>query len=165
MIAVFILTVSIGGPLTIITKGLTAAFFARDQITAFYLAQEAVEHIRNRRDTNSIQGAYWLDGLDPECTSVDLSGFSIPCRVDVRQLPPDDVVVCPGGCSPLLYDTTLNFYTYIVGDTSESAFTREIRMAQVVVDDEYTISVDVTWRTGRLTRTFTVKEHIFNWQQ
>ena len=42
LIAVLILTTAIAGPLTIASKGLTATLVAKDQISAFYLAQDAV---------------------------------------------------------------------------------------------------------------------------
>ena len=49
LVAISILLLSISAPLTIASKGLASSFFARDQITAFYLAQDAVEYIRDRK--------------------------------------------------------------------------------------------------------------------
>lgn len=163
MIAIFILTMSISGALTIVTKGLSSAFFYRDQITAFYLAQGAIEHVRNRRDTNAIRGNPWLTDLDPQCTS------GTPCRIDVRRLPPNDIVDCGGPCPALLYDGASGFYTYLTGDTTR--FVREVRICDVntcivpVIDDEVIVTVDISWQTGLFSRSFTVKEHMFNWAQ
>lgn len=50
LVAVAILMISIAGPLTIAQKGLMAALYARDQVTASFLAQELMENIKNTRD-------------------------------------------------------------------------------------------------------------------
>ena len=72
LIAIAVLLLAIIGPFTIATKGLIAANFARDQVTAFYLAQEAAELIRSKRDNNALSGDTWTDGLtkcfNKECT-------------------------------------------------------------------------------------------------
>lgn len=159
MVAVVILSVALVGPLTIITKGLNSAFFSRDQITAFYLAQEAVEYVRNRRDQNTIQGLTWLDGLEPVCTGVN------PCLIDVTgdyTLPtPTDIVECATGTCPIMrYDG--NFYNYDSGGVA-TPFTREVRLTSVSVV-EYIVSVNISWRTGTFARSFFVKEYMFNWQ-
>ena len=48
--AITILMVSIVGPLTIASKGLVAAVGSRDQVIASYIAQDALEYIKNMRD-------------------------------------------------------------------------------------------------------------------
>jgi len=152
MIAIFILTVSIGGPFSIITKGLRAAFFARDQITASYLAQEAVEYIRNERDENTLSTRVWLFGLD-DCRS------SNGCDIDIQS---DTIIPCP--CPPLVYDESSGFYNHDPG--TGAAFIRNVRLGDVSgTTDEVTVTVDISWSTGPLTHSFSVKEHIFNWQQ
>ena len=157
MIAVFILTVSIGGPLTIVTKGLTAAFFARDQITAFYLAQEALEYIRNERDENTLSTRVWLFGLD-DCRTPN------GCDVEVQNNT-NTTILCP--CPPLLYDGDSGFYDHDPGTPGIGpAFTRVIRIGDVPgTIDEVTVAVDISWSTGPLSRSFRVKEHLLNWQQ
>ena len=49
-VAITILMFAVVGPLTIVSKALNASYDSRDQITAFYLAQDAIEYIRNVRD-------------------------------------------------------------------------------------------------------------------
>lgn len=56
IVAVAILSLAITGPMVIAEKGIDTSIYARDQVTAFYLAQEAVEYVRNIRDTNRING-------------------------------------------------------------------------------------------------------------
>ena len=54
LIAVFVLSLAITGPFMIAQKGLQAGLISKDQITAFYLAQDAIEYIRYARDTNCL---------------------------------------------------------------------------------------------------------------
>lgn len=70
LVAIAILIVAITGPLAIVAQALRASYFSRDQITAYYLAQEAVEYIRNTRDAlgagQGSNGADWLSTLVDE---------------------------------------------------------------------------------------------------
>lgn len=50
LIAVTLLSIAIVGPLVTASRALLAAYIARDQLTASYLAQEGVEYIRIMRD-------------------------------------------------------------------------------------------------------------------
>ncbi len=50
LVAVTILMISIAGPLTIANKSLMAAIYAKDQVTASFLAQDLMEDIKNQRD-------------------------------------------------------------------------------------------------------------------
>jgi prepilin-type N-terminal cleavage/methylation domain-containing protein len=50
LVAILILLAVITGPLAFIQSGLRASFVARDQIVAFYLAQDAMEAIKNILD-------------------------------------------------------------------------------------------------------------------
>ncbi|MCR4286009.1 MAG: prepilin-type N-terminal cleavage/methylation domain-containing protein [Candidatus Kaiserbacteria bacterium] len=54
LVAISILLVIIVGPMTIAQKGIQNAFFAREQLTAVFLAQEAIEGVRELRDNDAI---------------------------------------------------------------------------------------------------------------
>jgi prepilin-type N-terminal cleavage/methylation domain-containing protein len=47
LVAIFILVLATTGPLSFAQSGLRASFVARDQVVAFYLAQDAIETIKN----------------------------------------------------------------------------------------------------------------------
>lgn len=77
LVAVVLLTAAITGPMSIASKGLTASIVAKDQITAFFLAQDAVEYARFIRENNKLcinmnqanpgscpSATTWLAGLD-----------------------------------------------------------------------------------------------------
>lgn len=63
LVAISILLVVIIGPMTIAQKGIQNAYFARDQLTAVFLAQEAIEAVREIRDDTAL-GVY-DDLVDP----------------------------------------------------------------------------------------------------
>ncbi len=70
LIAVAILMIAIVGPLTIAHRGLIAAITAREQITANYLAQDAMEYLKNIRDGALIEEDvaagefWWIEGVN-----------------------------------------------------------------------------------------------------
>ncbi|MDE1874962.1 MAG: type II secretion system protein [Patescibacteria group bacterium] len=165
MVAISILSLAVTGPLIIAQKGIDSAIYAKDQITAEYLAQEAVEYIRNARDTNRIQGNSWLSGLS-SCLVV--SG-SEQCTIDARY--PDftsggAVTSCPGGtCPAISFDSSSGLYGYAAGGTwSPTKFTRSVSIDNRASAKEAAISVTISWNTGLFLpiRTFTVREYIFD---
>lgn len=153
LVAISILLLSISAPLTIASRGLAASFVARDQITAFYLAQDAIEFIRNTRDNNFLSDANWLNGFS------DLIGA--PFTVDTID---GDMTPCPlGVCQALNYNDSNGFYSYGSGDPS--IFTRSVSI-QTTDDntDEIIVSVTISWSTKTFDRTFSVKENLLDWQ-
>jgi prepilin-type N-terminal cleavage/methylation domain-containing protein len=182
MVAISILSLAVTAPLLIAQKGIGAAIYSRDQITAFYLAQEAVEYVRNVRDTNRITGQWWLAQFS-SCQPYNEA--NAPCsvingdyKIDAKFLDfttsngagvSDDVVnanaisTCTGACPVLKYDATNNLYTYSEG--SDTQFTRTINISNISGDGkEAILSVTIAWNTDLFSpqRTFTIKEYLFN---
>ncbi|OGC80692.1 hypothetical protein A2943_02245 [Candidatus Adlerbacteria bacterium RIFCSPLOWO2_01_FULL_51_16] len=183
LVAVLLLTTAIVGPITIASKGLTASVVAKDQITAFFLAQDAVENVRFIRESNRLGGYAWLAGLDGSpngglttgdatCQSnnccVDSNG-SRSCYMDSRL---GTVASCAGTCStPLRYDAT-NGYFLTTGGGSPTAqnFRRTVKIINNPggsTPNEATVIVTVTWNyniASGITRSVEVRETLFNWQ-
>ncbi len=155
LIAISVLLISIAGPLTVASRSLVASRYSRDQIVAFYLSQEAVELIRNKRDNNAISGSMWTTDLS-SCFS------SNGCKVDATD---GSFSICTsGGCPVLNKHKTTGFYSYSNGSNWDpSIFTRTINIEQIN-PDEIKISVDISWNTGAITKNFTIDENLFNWQ-
>lgn len=78
IVAVTILMISIVGPLSLASKGIVYADYVKDEITAFNLAQEAMETIRSIRDENvgNLSTSEWLKDID-KCVSPNI------CRLDI----------------------------------------------------------------------------------
>lgn len=155
LVAIAVLTISIIGPFTIASKGMTSAIFARDQITAFYLAQESVEYIRNIRDENNLNDNNWLTGLD-NCIGNNI------CTIDINEDNINNIIkkCISDSCPVLKYDENTNFYNYSTGNNSP--FTRKTNI-KVINNKEVAITTTLSWSTGKLSKTFKVKEHIFDW--
>lgn len=151
LIAISILVISIAGPITIASKGLSSAMFARDQVTAFYLAQEAIEFIRNKRDENNIKNSNWLAGFET-C----LNGTS--CIIDAKN---GKINNCPDDICPVIkYDKNTGFYDYS-NNGKDSMFTRKI-MLTTIDSKEIKVEVALSWMTGINQKTFIVKEYMFD---
>jgi hypothetical protein len=175
MVAISVLSLAVTAPMIIAQKGIASAVYARDQITAFYLAQEAVEYIRNIRDTNRIQSAPggWLSSLTP---CID-DGAGQRCYIDARY--PDftnvnavttcTTTVVNGAltCANRLSLDSLNLYGYGSGlGWKPSIFTRTVYLDRRASAKEAQLSVNVTWSTNLFGpnnyRSFTIKEYIMN---
>lgn len=151
-VAITILVTAVVGPLTLAQKGLTSALVARDQLMASFLAQEGIEYIRQQRDTNSLQGLGWLDGLSA-CVGQT-------CMIDAAADPAP--VACSGACLPLRYDESTHFYGYDTND-SLSPYTRTLRVDSLSAT-EARITSTVSWQSGIFTRQVSFSEVILDWQ-
>lgn len=133
---------------------ITASAEKRDEVTAFFLAQEAIEIVRNVRDNNTLQGApSWLSGLSA-CTSGGV------CRID-----PTDLVTpassCVGTC-PIFRVNSAGIYQYSSGENT--VFSRDVTINEIVTDREAIITVTVYWTSRGGQKNFTITDHLFNWQ-
>jgi prepilin-type N-terminal cleavage/methylation domain-containing protein len=173
MIAVTLLAVAIVAPMTLTSQSLASAYYARDQITAFYLAQEALEGVRNVRDNNILYNSQVASGSAVNLLSGLPSFSGQTFTIDVRQNPPT-MTLCstyglPGGvCTPLTTDDTLYGY----GLAKTTIYTRSLTACYVqsggacngTVSDEVKITATVSWRTGSIqARTVSLSENLYRW--
>ncbi|MBP9771848.1 MAG: hypothetical protein KBD16_02915 [Candidatus Pacebacteria bacterium] len=153
-VAITVLLMAVAAPLTLGSQGLTASRIARDQVTGTYLIQEAIEYVRNARDTNILEGDDWLEGVS-DCVDAE-------CTIDI---PDNEITVCGKECPPLEYNDSLGLYGYGDGsDWEETKFTRSVTLGEFVSATEAQIVVTVSWQDGLVARTIEVDESILNWQ-
>lgn len=152
LVAISVLLISLTGPLSIAVQSLNSAYYARDQITAFYLAQEAVEYVRAVRDQNYLNGNPWLTNLS-DC--VDAT-----CTVNFPDFTHE---LCSNGvCTPVLRNTTTGLFGDNVGD--RTAYTRSVTLESIPgTADEVTIEVNVSWKSSGINRQFKITEQLLNW--
>lgn len=165
LVAISILLVALAGPMTIAARGIFAAGVARDQITAYFLAQEAMEYVRAVRDGNGLaslntspQNPAWLTGLS--------SCQNAYCSVDAKAA---TITACGSShsdCSYLKLDTSVadNPFYVVDGSYPASAFKRSVYLEQVVADQEEKVTVTVSWATGGLSKSVTLVGHLNNWE-
>lgn len=152
LVAIFILTLSITGPLFIAQQSFTSAATARDRTTASFLAQEGIEYVRSVRDHNYLSQADWMRYLT--------SCFSGSCTVDssVEEYPA--IAACSGEC-PLIKQADTGFFGYERGE--ETRFKRTIAIESVQDATEVLVRVTVEWTQRGVSRSFVVEEYLFNW--
>lgn len=165
IVAIAILSIAIVAPMTLAQRGLNGAMYARDQVTAFYLAQEAVEFIRNTRDNNNFEGRsggnLWLSGLD----GVSSCKEPMVCGVDVTSTS-NNFLDCNAekinNCS-LTFDSSSG--TYGSGPGAGTVYTRTFQVKPFAVDPPHAVDlmVTVTWKSGRISKELKVTEKIFDW--
>lgn len=187
MVAVSLLMLSIVGPLTIAQKSVKTSTYTKNRTTAYYLAQDAIEYLRNVRDTNSLRGYDWnrlLLAYSP-CISGDPS-----TRCFFETLVSPDVVVSNPGTSPqagnfiirqcvtgycpkLTYYTLFGYFGYFDLSTSgvvESQYRREITVTPINTgaegNRELLIRVDVIWNEGILggDKKISLYDEVYDWQ-
>lgn len=158
IIAIMVLSLSISGVFSAVQQSLSQATLAKDEVKAFYLAQEAIEIIRNKRDNNQLAeingGANnWLDGITSACP------FDRVCTFDATDF--SAVVNCGtdwGSCTQnLKQDPTSHLYGYN-SSWIATGFKREVQIESVNAD-EIIVTVKISW-SGK---EFKVKTHLFNW--
>ncbi len=180
LFAIFILLLSITGPMVFTQSGLRASFVARDQVTAFFLAQDAIEYIKNVRDNNVLNildgnPGDWLDSLN-DCLNIN------GCTIDTSKIVSSAFSSCASdngiGC---IKDDDINVYTPLQknidpttglelfgfgfsGTPENSIFAREIKIKEIG-NNEAEITVTVRWETAKTigVREIVVKEFIYNW--
>jgi prepilin-type N-terminal cleavage/methylation domain-containing protein len=164
LVAISIFTVSILGLMSVLSSSISDTTYAKEKVTASYLAQEGVEYIRNVRDTDVLYNTTdsqtgWnnFKTLVASCVSGNECGF------DNTVLPPT-VFLCathPNQCK--LYVNNGNYNANSSSGT-DSGFVRKIWTTTVSTDDVKIFS-SVSWVQGSGTYNITFSEDLFNWAE
>ncbi|MBX4181432.1 prepilin-type N-terminal cleavage/methylation domain-containing protein [Candidatus Parcubacteria bacterium] len=159
LVAIAILVAAITGAMAAVQSGLSSYTFSKDQIIAFYLAQEGFEQIRNIRDENHLSSRNWLYGVS--VSSSDPCYFGNACTADGVTV---TLARCSaiGSCPVLRQDPTTGFYG-LNGAWPVTKFRREIILTSIN-DHEVAVTVTVDWAKGTVSRQFKARENLFNWQ-
>ena len=157
LVAVAILMIAIAGPLTIAQKSLISAIYAKDQVTATFLAQDAIEYVKNMRDANVSRWAEWVD--QEMAFNCGEDGTEPPCNVDT---------------TALIYNVTSEYDLYLLDNRGyfpdstqggkKSIFSRQVYVTPDLSGNGYEakVKVIVKWRNGKLQNAVTLEEQIFN---
>ena len=167
LVAISILTIVIVGPFQIIQGVLQSSYNARDQLIATSLAQEALEYVRQVRDSNFLYnlnnggaGRTWLYGFDGTMSSTNcgVDGSVVACVVDPALL---TITLCSGtDCSALpLKMSAKNVYTQSAGGTTP--FTRSVQFIPIS-SHEMLVKVTVSW-SNHGAQSVVLTENIQDW--
>lgn len=159
LVAIVVLVTVVVGTMTAVQGGISSYIFSKNQIVAFYLAQEGFEQIRNMRDENRTKNVNWLTGI--AATASDPCAFGSVCTVSPVESSVATRCAGAGSCPKLRQDTTTKFYGYN-SSWPETIFRREITLTSIS-SSEIAITVTVDWSKGSVTRQFKARENLFNW--
>ena len=161
MVAIAILTVAIVAPISLAAKSLASAYYARDDITASFLAQEAIESVRQIRDHNVLENAYGnpVDLLNGIPVGQD---FLIDTRTNQTW------TTCPA--APLKTDGAFYGYGADACNQTEAGwtsthFSRIVRADFIAgTTNEVHVTTRVSWASGTFAgRSFTISENLYRW--
>ena len=174
LVAVAILMGAVLGPLTLASQSIRSSGLSAERITAFFLAQEAMEFVRNQHDPDGLAlfvepEREWLDGLGDCRTDINADG----CTINPLPIASDDAIQrCTGTCPLLPYGSVgaVERYGYDIPEFSVTSrkYRRTVKITPAggQEDAEVEVEVSVEWET-RLTDSgtdnFTVHERLFNW--
>ncbi|MBI4855207.1 MAG: hypothetical protein HY818_00455 [Acetobacterium woodii] len=160
LVAISILLMAVVVPLVLISGNIALIFSVKDKITATYLAEDAIDFIKYKIDTNFNTPQYWLTGIP--C----VGGGA--CQVDSFN---DAMVLCSGTCPVLQFDSTTGIYGYSSG--SASKFTRTVTITGLtpstndpyptMAPQEVIITATVSWQDHGASKQTTISEHAFSW--
>ena len=177
LVAISLLAVAIVAPMSLTSQSLNAAYYARDQVTAFNLAQEGLEAVRAFRDGQVLQISQ-----SPDTAGINLfgtEGAGIPVNQDftidsrVTDLSQSMTTCGQTGCPYLQVDSAASLYGYDPQWTS-TYFKRILRACYIqptptytcnsTPSDEMRVTVTVTWPTAsQQTRSFTIYDDLYRW--
>jgi prepilin-type N-terminal cleavage/methylation domain-containing protein len=179
LVAIGVLVVAVTGTLTAVQSGLRDSTIAKDEVVAFWLAQEGMEYIKNIRDQNILfslnevsngrDARHWLFGISELPTDKCWFGGSgtaqKTCSIDSTVGGVTGITNCSGGagtCEFVRQDSATGRYGYN-SSWPATYFKREIQLIPIAgVTDEIIISETISWTNRGTPHTFTVTESFFN---
>ncbi len=173
LVAITILMISIVGPLTIASKGLSAAVNSKDQVIASYLAQDLMENIMNIRDNALLQNSQdsttaWNNVFLPFVSMCVNATCGLETSPGITQTP----FSCGSnnlGCQ-MYIDKNYLYYTYASGGGNQKTeFYRTFRITPETgspgLPDAAEVTVQVTWTNGSVKSKIVLNAILFNTQR
>ena len=152
LVALSILLVAIAAVFSVAQIGLGSLSTVRNRITGMYLAEEAMDGVKNIKDSNLLAGVDWLTGLKACATGS-------PCGYDI---------LSPNGGAALenlsdfevKIDSKGLYHQMDNNNGTPTGFVRKVYVDEIVPDKEARVHVVVTMPNGRFT-TFEITEYIY----
>ena len=172
LIAIFILTLSITGPIYISSFAFRNTIDSRDNISAQYLSEEVIEVIKNKRDTLILSGDPWLDSIQSEGNCFNAADATDKKCILVRNTSDEyDIQFCgTGECDALSFDPLNNVVYGLSEGSAKSKFTREFYFQKGETDGslddipnkEVKLVVNIKWQDRGKDKIYTLTERLYN---
>lgn len=172
LIAIFILTLTVGGLLTLAAGGYFSVRYARNQIVADNLIQEAIEYIRNDRDGFAQSGQGYWSNWELRYTSCMAGGGSQGCIIDPYANGNGQNVQRYTGQALSFYPSVgfygYNTHSYLnIGQTSQTPYNttyhRSVIFTPGAQADQVTVTVTVSWMNGSSSMSSSQSVLVTNW--
>lgn len=175
LVAIFILTLSITGPVYIASVAFRNTIDSRDNISAQYIAEEVIEVIRNKRDkfalTKDAPSNTWIEdlgltvsgGVGVECLNLTPGSIDNKC-VMTKVAPPGGYVFakCPSDICPNISFDPEKKVVYGQSDGAAlSKFTREFYLEKEG-DNGVKVVVNIKWNDKGRDKVYTLTERLYN---
>ncbi len=185
IVATLILSLSIGALLSLAAGGFFSVRYARNQIVADNLLQEALEYIRKSRDEAFIQGVSWdtwratlnvdstggLVGLGTASGCFAANGCSVDPYTSQFK-----IKACGATCPATIFYplSSGGFYGYASGvypfSTSgitpvTTSYVRTITAENTNSDQQLLVTARIRWSNGNTTKTVSQSTILSNWNQ
>lgn len=171
LVAVFILTLSITGPVYIASVAFRNTIDSRDNISAQYLAEEIIEVVKNKRDTIALQGGVvdWSNFFDSANDCLNDPGTSINKCIMKKNINISPKVYlfekCLDICPNISFNpnsTDIIYGAEGVNDTSK--FIREFYLEKNTTDnsDGVKLVVNIIWNDKGRDKIYTLTERLHN---
>ena len=176
MFAVIIMAFSISVFMNVVANTLFSARYAKNEVVANYLAQEAIDYIRNDRDSMVF---FSSDEFSQDTWGSFVNKYSDICtEKDGCEL---GVLDQEGGVSPILRTCTTDlcsnfyydpnpedgsFYTYDLSDKPEktkTTFSRKIQFTKIS-DEMVKVKVTIYWKNGSRESSRSLETTLTKWQ-
>lgn len=177
LVAITIFLLVILGPMTIASRGLQSAFYANEQATATFLAQEAIESVLRLRDENALDvldgggGANdtdtwnWYGGMPASCKNSTGCGYDPSANSLSNAYFPCNGSACLLKANNNPSDMQPDYYAHGTGAIWEdSIYTRKIFLEETN-PGMVKITVNVSWGTALFSsgsRTITLQSWIMD---
>ncbi len=180
LFAIFIVSIALVAATAALQSSLQTSYFVKNQITARFLAEDAMEYILAERDAGVATPGGWMSNPNiSQCITTDLG--PVECEVDtysfttiVTKAPSPQVTTSP---TPLYVCSVSgannsSVFVYEQSDTTgciESSFERTVtitpRTTGVNAYNEAVVTVKVTWGDHfSPNESYTLSADIYNWQ-
>lgn len=172
LFAIFIVSIALVAATAALQSSLQTSYFVKNQITARFLAEDAMEYILAERDAGVATPGGWMSNPNiSQCITTDLG--PVECEVDtysfttIPTTSPTPLYVCPVSGA-----NNSSVFVYEQSDTTgciESSFERTVtimpRTTGVNAYNEAVVTVKVTWGDHfSLNESYALSADIYNWQ-
>lgn len=172
LVAIFILTLSITGPVYIASLAFRNTIDSRDNISAQYLAEEVIEVFKNNRDKESFKRTTptntWLTDIGAT-GCLNPKGESTNKCIMIRDTLTGiyNFQVCDGICPSISFDPRGLFNVYGESNTTTySKFTREFYIETETLAGSDTLSViftvNIKWDDKGREKIYSLKERLYD---